>query len=123
MEIDLCEFSSEIRDFLCVETLEKIDYGVLDLSDVRNFELKEILYDCSIMLEMELRFNYMENTTGFFRVSVNGGKCCYFENEVVLEADSLCDLRELVLSQNRIWYVFDEIRAKKTEKEILEFRK
>ena len=38
---------------------------------------------------------------------------CYREVGHVLEADSICDLKELVLGENRIWYVFDDILARR----------
>lgn len=103
------KYSSEIVDFLSVETLEKIDYGVLDLSNIKNYELKEVLYYYSELLEMELRYNYLNNSTGIFRVSISNERFCYCECDIVLEADSLEDLRQLVLSQHRIWYIFDQI--------------
>ncbi|WP_405322045.1 hypothetical protein [Methanobrevibacter thaueri] len=60
---------------------------------------------------MELKVNYQENDTGLFRVQFLGGRFTYKEFGHVLEADSICELRELVLSENRIWYIFDDILA------------
>ena len=113
MDIDLVRYSSEIFDFLSVRTLREIDYGVLDLSKVEDFELKEVLCFLEDLLTMELKVNYRENETGIFRVHVSRGKYCYCEFDHVIEADSIGELRELVLSENRIWYVFDEISARK----------
>lgn len=113
MEIYWDNYTSEIADFLSVETLEQIDYGVLDLSRIENYELKQALYYYSEVLEMELRHNYLKNMTGVFRVSITQDKFLYCEFDIVLEADSLSELRELVLSQHRIWYVFDEVKARK----------
>ena len=92
MEIDLAKYSNEIVDFLSVETLEKIDYGVLDLSGIEDFELKKVLCYYFELLEMELRYNYLKNSTGIFRVSVSNGKYYYCEFDSVLEADSIFDL-------------------------------
>ena len=78
MLIDWVRYSQEVVEFLNVETLKKIDYGILDLSKIRNHELR---------------------------------KCYYKEFGYVIEADSVCELKELVLAEDRIWYVFDEIMA------------
>ena len=111
MELNWLRYSSEIVDFLCVDTLRQIDYGVLDLSYIRDFELKEVLGFLEELLTLELKVNYYENDTGLFRVQFFEGKYCYTEFGHVLEADSICELKEKVLSENRIWYVFDEILA------------
>ena len=111
MGIDL-RFISEIADFLSVDTLEKIDYGVLDLSKIGNYELREVLCYYSELLEVELRYDYLKSTTGLFRVSAGNGKFYYCEFDIALEAESLVELKDLVLSQKRIWYVFDEVKAR-----------
>lgn len=111
MGIDL-RFISEIVDFLSVETLEKIDYGVLDLSKIKDYELKETLYYYGELLEAELRYDYLKSTTGLFRVSAGNGKFYYCEFDIALEAESIAELKDLVLSQNRIWYAFDEVKAR-----------
>ncbi|WP_405305936.1 hypothetical protein [Methanobrevibacter sp.] len=85
----------------------------MDLSKVEDYELKEVLYFLEELLTMELKANYRENETGIFRVQVLRGRYCYCEFGQVIEADSIGELRELVLSENRIWYVFDEISAHK----------
>ena len=97
MEFDLVRYSGEIVEFLCAKTLEEIDYGILDLSYVRNVELK---------------VNYFEISTGIFRVRVDGEKLCYEEFGHVIEADSVECLKSQVLAENRIWYVFDETLAR-----------
>ena len=111
MELNWLRYSSEIVDFLSVDTLRQIDYGVLDLSNVGDFELREVLGFLEELLTLELKVNYYENETGFFRVQVFEGRYCYTEFGHVLEADSICELKKMVLSENRIWYVFDEILA------------
>ena len=113
MELDLLKYSSEIVDFLSVKTLEEIDYGVLDLSKIRDYRLKEVLYFLEELLTMELELNYLKNRTGLFRVEVSQGKYCYKEFGHVIEADSMEELKETVLNENRIWYVFDDILAEK----------
>lgn len=113
MRFDLLKYSVEIVEFLCAKTLEEIDYGILDLSHIRNYELKEVLMFFEELLTLELKLNYLENDTGLFRVHVVGNRYCYKEFGYVLEAGSLCELKELVLGENRIWYVFDEISAQK----------
>ena len=49
--------------------------------------------------------------TGIFRVEIIGDKYRYSEFGEVIEADSIYELKELVLAENRIWYVFDDILA------------
>lgn len=111
MLIDWVGYSQEVVEFLNVETLKKIDYGILDLSKIRNHELREVLIFLEELLTMELKVNYLENDTGLFRVQVVEGKCYYKEFGYVIEADSVFELKELVLAEDRIWYVFDEIMA------------
>ena len=74
-------------------------------------ELREVLHFFEELLTMELKVNYMENDTGIFRVHAVDGGYCYREFGRVLEADSIEDLKQRVLGENRIWYVFDEILA------------
>lgn len=112
MESILERYKPEIIDFVSVETLTEIDYGILDLSRIMDFELKDVLYYCAELLEVELRLNYKINDTGIFRVRRSGDVFLYEEFGEVLEADSICELEELVLRDCRIWYVFDEIQAK-----------
>ena len=111
MEFNIQKYSVEICEFLSVETLEKIDYGILDLSRIKDFELREVLCFFEELLTLELKVNYYENRTGCFRVEVSDNKYCYREFGYVIEADSICELKELVLKENKIWYVFDEILA------------
>lgn len=111
MEIDWFKYSVEIVEFLNEKTLEKIDYGILDLSKVKNHELRSVLVFFEELLTLELKVNYLENDTGIFRVNVAGGGYCYREFAHVIEAGSIGELKEMVLSENRIWYVFDEILA------------
>ena len=103
----------EIVEFLSAETLEEIDYGILDLSKIKDYGLREVLLHFEELLTLELKLNYLENDTGIFRVHAIDGRYCYREFEYVLEADSIVELKELVLSENRIWYVFDECLAEK----------
>ena len=111
MEFNFIKYSEEIVEFLSVKTLEEIDYGVLDLSQIRDYGLREVLCFFEEILTLELKVNYLENDTGLFRVQFLGGRFTYQEFGHVLEADSICELRELVLSENRIWYIFDDILA------------
>jgi hypothetical protein len=106
------EYSQEIEEFLSVETLEEIDYGILDLSNVKDLKLREVLHFFEELLTLELKVNYMENSTGLFRVDISGGRYCYREFGQVIEADSIDDLKELVISEGRIWYVFDDVLAR-----------
>ena len=112
MEFNFIKYSEEIVEFLSVKTLEEIDYGVLDLFQIRDYGLREVLCFFEEILTLELKVNYLENDTGLFRVQFLGGRFTYKEFGHVLEADSICALRELVLSENRIWYVFDDILAR-----------
>ena len=113
MEFYLNKFRVEIVEFFNAETLREIDYGILDLSRIQDHELKEVLIFFEEFLTMELKLNYLENETGLFRVQIIDDKYCYDEFGYVIKADSICELKELVLSENRIWYVFDEILAEK----------
>lgn len=113
MEFYLNKFRVEIVEFFNAETLMEIDYGILDLSRIQDHELKEVLIFFEEFLTMELKLNYLENETGLFRVQIIDDKYCYDEFGYVIKADSICELKELVLSENRIWYVFDEILAEK----------
>jgi hypothetical protein len=113
MEFNCLKYSVEIVEFLNVETLKEIDCGILDLSKIKNYELREVLLFFEELLTLELKVNYMENDTGIFRVQIIENKYYYKEFGHVIEADSICELKELVLSENRIWYVFDDILAKK----------
>ncbi len=113
MEFNLNKFRVEIVEFFNAETLREIDYGILDLSRIQDHELKEVLIFFEEFLTMELKLNYLENETGLFRVQIIDDKYCYDEFGYVIEADSICELKKLVLSENRIWYVFDEILAEK----------
>lgn len=111
MQINWFKYSLEIEEFLNVKTLEDIDYGVLDLSAIKDHELKEVLQFFEELLTLELKVNYMENDTGLFRVQIIGDKCVYREFGHVIEADSIYELKKSVLDENRIWYVFDEFSA------------
>ena len=111
MQLNWFRYTDEVVEFLNVDTLMKIDYGILDLSGIRNAELREVLLFFEELLSLELKVNYLENDTGLFRVQVIEGKCYYREFGYVIEADSVCELKELVLAENRIWYVFDDILA------------
>ena len=113
MQFDWFRYSVEVEEFLSVDTLEKIDYGILDLSRIKNYELREVLCFFEELLEMELKLNYVENDTGLFRVRFIDNIYYYKEFGHVLEADSIEELKELVLAENRIWYVFDEYLAEK----------
>ena len=113
MEFDWFGYSLEIEEFLNADTLRKIDYGILDLSRIMDYELKNVLYYCVELLEVELRINYKTNATGIFRVSKSENKYCYDEFGEIIQADSICELKKLVLRDSRIWYVFDEIQAKR----------
>jgi hypothetical protein len=106
------EYSQEIEEFLSVKTLEEIDYGILDLSNVKDLKLREVLHFFEELLTLELKVNYLDNSTGLFRVDISGGMYCYREFGQVIEADSIDDLKELVISEGRIWYVFDDVLAR-----------
>lgn len=111
MDFNWVKYKVEIVEFLNVETLKEIDWGILDLSKIKDYELRGVLLFFEELLTLELKVNYLENDTGLFRVQVIEDKYLYNEFGYTIEADSVCELRELVLSENRIWYVFDEILA------------
>lgn len=101
-------FTQDILDFICVETVEAIDFGILDLAHIKNYELKKSLMFVSELLELELKENYLTNTTGIFRVSYSGGIWKYQEMGCIIKAKSVIELKREVTLQNRIWYIFDE---------------
>ena len=102
------KYAEEILEFLTKDTLESIDWGVLDLGHVENMELKCVLMQIERSLTLELMDNYRNNDTGIFRVSYCNGIWCYEEFGFTINAGSLEELEKMVISQNRIWYVFDE---------------
>ena len=106
--LDFDKFKYEIIEFLCEDTLKAIDWGVLDLGHIKNYELKEILLNLEAALTLELQNNYINNSTGIFRVSLEGRYWCYEEKGIQIKATNITDLKRIVESQNRIWYVFDE---------------
>lgn len=114
MEIGLTKYANEILDFLCEDTLYAIDCGILDLGHIKNVELKEVFYYLEELLTVELLLNYRQNSTGIFRVYRFGDIWCYCERHCVITGNSFGQLREKVISQNRIWYVFDETLAKRS---------
>lgn len=113
MRIKLAKFSSEITDFLTIETVKAIDYGVLDLHNVENRELREVFYFFEELLAVELELNYLENKTGIFRVSKENDFWYYRQERHVIRACSLEELKRKVMVENRIWYVFDENLVKR----------
>ena len=108
MRLDLANFTSEIGDFLNEETLRAIDYGILDLHQVENRELREVFYFIEELLTAELEQNYLDNDTGIFRVSKRGCLWYYKQERHMIEANTLVELKSKVIFENRIWYVFDE---------------
>lgn len=113
MRVKLSKFSSEITDFLTIETVKAIDYGVLDLHNVENRELREVFYFFEELLAVELELNYLENKTGIFRVSKENDFWYYRQERHVIRACSLEELKRKVIVENRIWYVFDENLVKR----------
>lgn len=108
MDFNLTHLAGDIVEFICVDTIRDIDLGVLDLSHVREGELREVLLFFGEVLTNELKVNYMENNTGIFRVELRQNRFYYNEFGHVLEADCLDELKQQVLQEGRIWYVFDE---------------
>ena len=113
MRVKLAKFSSEITDFLTIETVKAIDYGVLDLHNVENRELREVFYFFEELLAVELELNYLENKTGIFRVSKENDFWYYRQERHVIRACSLEELKRKVIVENRMWYVFDENLVKR----------
>lgn len=113
MRVKLAKFSSEITDFLTIETVKAIDYGVLDLHNVENRELREVFYFFEELLAVELELNYLENKTGIFRVSKENDFWYYRQERHVIRACSLEELKRKVIVENCIWYVFDENLVKR----------
>lgn len=108
MSLDLLKYKYEILEFLTSETLCAIDWGVLDLGHIKDMELKSVLMHFEKALTLELKENYKNNSTGIFRVRCVNGIWCYEEYECIIKAENLKDLKEIVIDQRRIWYVFDE---------------
>lgn len=107
MEINIYRYTDEVLEFMNSDTLYEIDCGILDLSHVRDMELKNIYCYLEELLSVELELNYRQNATGIFRVYLFGDIWCYFEGECVISAYSESELKRKVTSQRRIWYVFD----------------
>lgn len=108
MSLDFVKYAKEILEFLTTETLEAIDWGVLDLGHIKDLELKCILMHYEESLTRELKDNYKHNSTGIFRVRYFDGFWCYEEFGYRIKAENLDELKEIVIRENRIWYVFDE---------------
>ena len=113
MRDSLVKYQAYVVDFLNEDTLKAIDYGILDLSKIRNYELKQVLTFFENLLTTELERNYMHNNTGIFRVSREDEFWCYCEVNQTIKASSVTELKEIVLNEHRIWYVFDEMLARK----------
>ena len=109
MSLDLVKYTEEIVEFINAETLKAIDWGILDLSHVKNMELKRVLRFVEEALTMELEKNYLENDTGIFRVSLKENLWVYEDSEGVIESDCILKLKKEVIKENKIWYVFDEL--------------
>ena len=99
MRQGLLKYTEEILEFLTKDTLEAIDWGILDLGHIKDLELKSVLMVYERALTLELKDNYKNNGTGIFRVRHYGEIWCYEEFGYVIEADSVCELKELVLAQ------------------------
>ena len=108
MRQGLLKYTEEILEFLTKDTLEAIDWGILDLGHIKDLELKSVLMVYERALTLELKDNYKNNGTGIFRVRHYGEIWCYEEFGYVIEAENLEELRQMVTGQKRIWYVFDE---------------
>lgn len=106
--LDFEIYTQEILEFVTKETLEAIDWGILDWGHVKNYELKRIFLVIENVLTLELEQNYLENRTGIFRVSKMGKFWYYKEFGITIKAESLEELEEIIAAQNRIWYIFDE---------------
>ena len=108
MRQGLIKYIDEILEFLTEDTLRAIDWGVLDLGQINDLELKSVLMIYETSLTLELEDNYKNNCTGIFRVRHHDGIWCYEEFGYVIEAENLEELEKTVRGQNRIWYVFDQ---------------
>ena len=108
----LIKYTEEILEFLTNDTLRAIDWGVLDLGHIKDLELKSVLTIYETSLTLELKDNYRKNGTGIFRVTRHDEVWCYREFGYVIEAENLDELKEIVMGQNRLWYVFDECSLK-----------
>lgn len=108
MSLNLVKYTEEIVEFINADTLKAIDWGILDLSHVKDMELRHTLLLIEEVLTIELESNYMKNGTGIFRVSLSENAWCYRDSEGTIKADSLAELEMEVERQNKIWYVFDE---------------
>ena len=106
--MSLITYAEEILEFLSTDTLKAMDWGVLDLGHIKDAELKCVLIHIERSLTIELMDNYKNNDTGIFRVRYHDGIWFYEEYGFKISASSLYELKQIVISQNRIWYVFDE---------------
>ena len=111
MRDSLVKYQADVVEFLNEDTLKAIDYGILDLGNIRDYELKMVLRHVESILTLELKLNYRFNSTGIFRVSKSNGCWCYRRDNHIIRAPSIRELKEHVIRENQIWYVFDEILA------------
>ena len=103
----------EITEFFTTETLEAIDWGVLDLREF-NVESVSTLYFFEALLKWELKENYLKNNSGIFGVTREGDVWKYEDaiTSQVIVSDSICQLKSEVIRTDNIWYVFDEFLAR-----------
>lgn len=115
MEEIILKYGCDIAEFFNADTLRAIDYGILDLSGINDCELKSLLLYFERVLAAELEKNYLENGTGVFRVSKIKKTWFYNEWGHIIKASTLGELKESVIRENRIWYVFDELAMNNPE--------
>ncbi|MBQ7928777.1 MAG: hypothetical protein IJ287_08580 [Methanobrevibacter sp.] len=122
------EFKHAIESVLNAEILSQIDNNTFDLSNALRCcsdTEKEIIKRLTFTMSRQMGWIRRNNDTGYFGVIINrkhGYNWSYLdliENQYryseVIYARTLGELESKVKSKGRLWYVFDEDLARKTQ--------
>ena len=127
---ELSEYDGLISLILNNEFLEKLDQNNLDLNELINSKKgieRDIIRDLVYTMNQKLNFVHDTNFTGYFGVITqnksDGTRWSYLDlvrdeyvNTRVIYAKTLDELEEKVKSENSLWYIFDEVLAKESQK-------
>lgn len=127
---ELSGYDGLISLILNNEFLEKLDHKNLDLNELINSKKgieRDIIMDLVYTMNQKLNFVHNTNITGHFGVITqnksDGTRWSYLDlvkkeyvNTRVIYAKTLDELEEKVKSENSLWYIFDEVLAKESQK-------
>ena len=127
---ELSGYDGLISLILNNEFLEKLDHKNLDLNELINSKKgieRDIIRDLVYTMNQKLNFVHNTNITGHFGVITqnksDGTRWSYLDlvkkeyvNTRVIYAKTLDELEEKVKSENSLWYIFDEVLAKESQK-------